>query len=310
MRVTNSMLTSSFVSDMQRNLKNMQSIQQQMTSGKLFSKPSDDPSKAVKSMQLYSEISANEQFNSNIDDTINWMDTTDTALGQQGNILQRVRELIVSAGDGSYSSNELQSVKDEINELVGQFSQVMNTSFDGKYIFGGTDVTTKPTTATTDAATGNTSIAYTSADITNLSSKLKTEISQGVYVDYSVSAADIVGYKSATGVTDLRDLFKNIVSDLDSNKPDQVTGDDLKSLDDAINNLLSVRSQVGAKQNRMETAQTQNTDQNTNLTDILSKNEDIDITEKTMEYSTMQTIYLASLQTSAKVLQPSLLDYL
>ena len=53
-----------------------------------------------------------------------------------------------------------------------------------------------------------------------------------------------------------------------------------------------------------------NVDQNFNMTEILSKTEDIDITEKTMEYATMQTIYMASLQTSAKVLQPSLLDYL
>jgi len=46
------------------------------------------------------------------------------------------------------------------------------------------------------------------------------------------------------------------------------------------------------------------------MTEILSANEDIDLVEKTMEYATMQTIYMASLQTSAKVLQPSLIDYL
>jgi flagellar hook-associated protein 3 FlgL len=60
----------------------------------------------------------------------------------------------------------------------------------------------------------------------------------------------------------------------------------------------------------MESAQARNVDANFNMTEILSRTEDIDITEKTMEYATMQTIYVASLQTSAKVLQPSLLDYL
>lgn len=303
------MLTGNFLSDMQKNLKNMQTIQQQMTSGKLFSKPSDDPSKVVKSMQLYTEISSNEQYNSNIDDTINWLDTTDTALGQQSKILQRVRQLMVSAGNGSYSTDELQSVKDEVNQLAAQFSQVTNTSFDGKYIFGGTDVDIKPTTVTTDAVTGNTSIAYTSADTTNLGSKLKTEISQGVYVDYTVSATDVMQYGTGAG-QNIQTLFSNIISHLDANDTTSVTGTDLTSMDDAINNILTVRSQVGAKQNRMETAQTQNTDQNTNLTEILSKNEDIDITEKTMEYATMQTVYTASLQTSAQVLQKSLLDYL
>ena len=60
----------------------------------------------------------------------------------------------------------------------------------------------------------------------------------------------------------------------------------------------------------MESAESRNVDANFNMTDILSKTEDIDITEKAMEYATMQTIYMASLQTSAKVIQPSLIDYL
>ena len=44
-------------------------------------------------MQLHSSINANRQYNENIRDTINWLDTTDTALGQAGDVLQRVREL-------------------------------------------------------------------------------------------------------------------------------------------------------------------------------------------------------------------------
>ena len=60
----------------------------------------------------------------------------------------------------------------------------------------------------------------------------------------------------------------------------------------------------------MESAETINTDQSLNMTEILSATEDIDITEKAMEYATLQNTYMASLQTSAKILQPSLLDYI
>ena len=75
-------------------------------------------------------------------------------------------------------------------------------------------------------------------------------------------------------------------------------------------NLLQKRSEVGTMQNRMDSAQTNNETANQNMTDILSKTEDIDITEKTMEYSTMQTTYTAALQVSAKILPMSLLTYL
>lgn len=60
----------------------------------------------------------------------------------------------------------------------------------------------------------------------------------------------------------------------------------------------------------MESAKDRNEEENFNMTEILSNTEDIDITEKTMQYATMQTVYMASLQTSAKVLQPTLMDYL
>ena len=415
MRVTNKMLSNNFLTDMRVNLEHMKTIQQQMTSGKQFSKPSDDPFKVARSMQLNTEISANTQYNSNIEDAANWMDTTDAALGQGGNVLQRVRELMVSAGNGAYSADERKKIKDEVNQLVGQFSQVLNTNFDGKYIFGGTRGTTKPTDSegaylasksnsnggsasvsgkittpnsaftvkiesldittpgkvssismSTDGGTtystpinadadgmfslpnglklnidtdtdnvagvggdtysfslnNNTSLVYNATaatDLTNISSKMKMEISQGVLIDYNVSATDVIKYGSGAG-DDLRSLFDRIINHLDGNNDDgtaadpnatsKILGQDLTDMDAAINNLLKVRSEVGAKQNRMDSAKSQNTQQNSSLTEILSKTEDIDITEKTMEYATMQTVYLASLQTSAKVIQPSLLDYL
>ena len=105
----------------------------------------------------------------------------------------------------------------------------------------------------------------------------------------------------------------DITTHLDSNAPGDIkklTNEDLAGVKAAMTNVLKVRSEVGSKQNRMESAEARNVDANFNMTEILSTTEDIDITERTMEYATMQTVYMASLQTSAKVLQPSLLDYL
>ncbi|WP_010239579.1 flagellar hook-associated protein FlgL [Clostridium arbusti] len=330
MRITNNMLTNNFLSDMQNNLQNMQKIQQQMTSGKVISKASDNPFIAARSMQLNSQLDANTQYSSNIKDASNYLSTTDTTLGQVGNALTRINELLVSTGNAGFSDQERQSVKDEINQVISGLSQTLNTNFDGKYLFGGTRGTTKPLT-TTDV-NGNTKLDYNVSDDTTQSAKelnmigksLSTEISQGVTMDYSVSATDVLKYKSgdstANSPTDLRDLFQSIVNHLDGNKADGtdtdknatnlLTTDDLQGIQDAAKNVLKLRSEVGAKENRMKDALDNNTTQTQNLTTILSKTEDIDITQKTMEYATAQTVYLASLQTSARVIQPTLLDYL
>lgn len=438
MRVTNKMLSNNFLSDMNTNLQNLQTLQKQMTTGKLFSKPSDDPFSVARSMQLQTNINTNTIYNTNIKDTINWLDTTDTALGQAGDVFQRVRELLVSSGNGAYSDSERQKVKDEINQRVSQLSQILNTSFDGKYIFGGTRGTVKPTdvlnpfTSTisditapsgtpgakisgdftgisntsyrfrttgtgtsgtltieesTDGTTWNTVKTLSSLDVSKevntdidngmklhidanlkdmavgqyytfnasvskpdgntqliyadknggslnpngtideqnqfkmIGTSLQTEVSQGVTMKYNVGANEILSFKNNNNVNDdVRLLLQRIVNHLDGNTDDgtatdstatsKLSGQDLSDLDSAISNVLTLRSQVGAKQNRMDSAQTQNTDMSASLTEILSKTEDIDITQKTMEYATAQTVYLASLQTSAKVIQPTLMDYL
>lgn len=348
MRVTNSMLSSNFLRDMRNNLSNMQTLQNQATSGKEIRRPSDNPFKVARSMQLHGDILANKQYNENIKDTINWLDTTDTALNQVTNTVQRIRELIVSAGNGAYGDSERKAIGDEINQKIGELGQVLNTNFDGKYIFGGTKGTSKPMAIVEDQSGSNHAVYATKDgnylnsngellkkttdgklevvagklvldpsatpkkyqdEYKYLSQSLSTEISQGVTIDYNVTSRDIFQFKGTTN--NLMDLLNNITGNLnDPNGTSKLIGENLDDITKALDNVLKLRSQVGAKQNRMDAAKDQNTEENFNLTDILSKTEDIDFTEKQMEYATMQTVYVASLQTSAKVIQPSLMDYL
>lgn len=473
MRITNKMLSNTFLSDMRKNLENIKKLQEQMTSGKEVRRPSDDPLRVARSMQLHTDIAENKQYNENISDTINWLDTTDTALGQVGDVFQRVRELLLSAGNGGYSSSERRAIKDEINEKIGEISQILNTNFDGSYIFGGTRGTTKPVDVVGGSSLGNSAVTNkividksktpiagtivnekgeltkelkftiefdkfntkpdgsldtttttkhmditlkdktivqslsdlaekinkqivgdeefkdkikavpnikdgtimfvninendntikdntftikSSGDVSigkdtstpnvnntentrlmyyqkgggelvdgneylQIKSSLIVQISQGVKIDYNVSAADVIEFTNEKGENlDIRQIFKSITNHLDGKDDEGTVVDndaikdlvngDLQKLTDAMNNVLKIRSEVGAKQNRMDSAKEKNTDANFNMTEILSKTEDIDITEKTMEFAVMQTVYLASLQTSARVIQPSLLDYL
>lgn len=320
MRVTNKMLSNSFLTDMRTNLQNMQTIQQQMTSGKEIRKPSDDPARVARAMQLHTDINANKQYKNNIQDTINWLDTTDTALGQAGETMQKIRQLLISAGNAAYGSSERKSIKDEINQRIDQFAQILNTNFDGSYIFGGSRGTTKP--VATDKVGENMVLKYNDAagptanlEINKINKKLYVEISQGVTMDYNVTAGDVIQFRTENATDDKADsiieLFQNIVNHLDNPSDTQkLTKGDLDDISDAINNILKVRAEVGAKQNRMDSAKEKNEDETFNLTSILSRTEGIDITEKTMQYATLQTVYMASLQTSARVLQPSLLDFL
>lgn len=304
-------MVSGFLGDMNTNLNSLNKIQKQLNTGKVFSKPSDDPFKVARSMQMYSEINANKQYNTNIKDTINWMDTTDTALSNGTKCLQRIRELMVSSGNAAYGSSELTAIKEEINERVAEFGQILNTSFDGKYIFGGKDGALKPVEVNLDGVTGENSISI-SGDENIINKSLKVEISSGVTVDYNVNAVEVLKFKDKAGndieVTQFFDDLLNNLSDV--NGKSKVVGENLDQMDKVVENMLSISAKVGTVQNRMESAKDLNTAQNENLTEILSGNEDIDFMEKSMEMAVARTIYVASLQTSSKVLQPSILDFL
>jgi flagellar hook-associated protein 3 FlgL len=328
-RITNKMITNNYLSDMQTNLKGLSKLQGQLATGKTISRGSDDPNVATRLMQLNSEISANKQYNSNITDTTNWLDTTDTALSEGGNVLSRIRELMVKAGNGAYGSDEIKSIKNEVVADVQQFAQTLNTSFDGSYVFGGTKSASKPVTVdsngTISYADKNGSATTDATTIAQIGSDLTAQISEGVTVNYNKTATDILEFHD-NGLSkdiDVKSTLSTIIANLSKGAKENgetdtqsqaalsdINGTNLKDLDAIINNLLQARSEVGTMQNRMESANTTNEDQNYNMTSILSSSGDVDLTEKTVEYSSMQTVYTAALQTSSKVIQKTILDYI
>ncbi|WP_459478720.1 flagellar hook-associated protein FlgL [Clostridium saccharoperbutylacetonicum] len=395
-RITNSMLVANYLNNTRRNLGNMSTLQNQLSSGSVIKRASDNPSTATRIMQLNSEIAANKQYNSNIKDMSNWLDTTDTALSEAGNVFSRIRELMVKAGNGSYSQDEINNIKDEVVQKVSQLGDILNSSYDGNYIFGGTKSNSKPVKANSDGsisyldkdgnklpctATGAqitsgtqsvTSMCINGTDIMmqvtdtsttpptvtpktvstvdasnnpknaatlktdletatwtgsgndlyssytavkQIGSSLKGEISTGVTVDYNQTASNILNFTDTNTGTkvNVSDVINSIVTDMSNptaaNLKD-LTGAQLTNMDYITKNLLRCRSNVGALQNRMDSAQSTNEDQNYNMTNVLSEVGDVDYTQKTMEYSVAQTVYTASLQVSGKVLTKTLLDYI
>ncbi len=451
---------------MQRNLQNLNKIQQQVSSMKNFSKPSDDPLNVERSMQMQTSLNATDQYYSNITSALSSMQTTDTTMGQLGTVLTSVRSDLVKAGAPGYTQDERDKVNDEVRQYVSQFAQILNTNLGGEYIFGGTQGLSKPVTTVTDTD-GNVSIEYADAkgnvvdsipevvssgfnidnwsnktikftmenpedpsnptevnvntldtsdgketvddivkdlnnkiqksdlkdsvsvvktndgnikflavnssddikistdisdmskvngkqlsnvDMANIGADKTIEVSQGVVLDYNATASSVMQYgennNNAINDDNVKALMNRIQhhlagqvldtttevsegttgaekvvnsdgtvhyyawkTDEDAAK-NELTNQDLTDIDAASKGLLKVRSQIGAKEKRMEALQDQNKSSKLNIQETLSETEDIDLTQKTIEYSTMITVYQACLQTAAKVMQPTLMNYL
>lgn len=300
MRVTNKTMLNNYLQNLNRNLNQMAKSQNQLSSGKEISKPSDDPFAVTRSMSLHTSINQNNQYLRNIEDSLGWVDMTDSALGGIGDILNRVRELTIKGANGSLSGTDRKAIQDEMEQLVGQVAQIGNSNYDGRYIFGGQKTTEAPFKVGEEGYI----LEYTGDQ-----GKLKREISQNVTMEVNVPGDWIMEGKNAIGDS-LSKTLKEIVEALDTGDNSQLGGELLGKLDGHIDNLLSLRSEVGAKSNRLEAAQTKNKDETLSMTELMSKTEDIDIAEKTMQHLMMQNVYMASLATGAKIMQPSLLDFL
>lgn len=186
--------------------------------------------------------------------------------------------------------------------LKGQLTQVLNTNFDGRYLFGG-QMTTEPPFGVNEV-TGETEYRGDNNGILR-------EIAPKVNLKIESDGSLITQTTGTSGDNDkVMILLTNISKAMDSGDTDALSGNLLKDMDMHIDNVIRFRSKMGATYNRLEAAGERNSSENLNMTELLSKSEDIDLAEKMMQFSVMSTVYQASLATGAKILQPSLLDYI
>ena len=137
MRITNGMIVTNVLRDITRNQERMDALNKNLSTGKKFLKPSDDPLGVSRSLRLNTDISTMSQFKRNLDDSQSWIDSTETATDNIISVMQRARELALQAKTGTNATPERAAVSSEIAQLKEQLIHVGNTSYAGSYLFSG-----------------------------------------------------------------------------------------------------------------------------------------------------------------------------
>jgi flagellar hook-associated protein 3 FlgL len=89
-----------------------------------------------------------------------------------------------------------------------------------------------------------------------------------------------------------------------------LSGKILTNLDNAIDNTLNLRAEVGAKSNRLQMALNQSAAETLNYKELKSKLNDVDMVKAITEFKMQESVYQAALNTGAQIIQPSLLNFL
>lgn len=300
-RITNGMLINELKYNLNNNYTNMDKYQRQLATGRKINLPSDNPAGLVKSLRLRTNLVEGEQYLANINEGINFMETTDAALDNLTAIMQRIRELAVNAANGTNDDSARKAIADEIKELTDQITIVANTSYGSKYIFAGTNVTQQPCQEDSDPDTFK---------WTGNNEALQLEIGVGVKLTINLTDSSMnnffVGNGTDPGVID---FCRELVNDIEAGNLDAVNAA-LTTADKFIDNLLTARSTIGAKVNRLELQQSRLDSTQISYTSLLSQNEDADIAEVIMNLKMQESVYRASLAAGARIIQPSLVDFL
>ena len=138
MRVTHNMLANSVSQNIQRNLRALERRSNQLSMGKMFDRPSQDPVGTYRSMRITSTgLARNEQFSRNIGEGKTWLNSTESALADSIDAVQRLRELAVYASNDTFSTEDRKAVAPEVEQLLDHLISLGNTDVAGLYIFGG-----------------------------------------------------------------------------------------------------------------------------------------------------------------------------
>jgi flagellar hook-associated protein 3 FlgL len=291
-----SMLNSQFLRNLNNNLTRTEKLQDQLASGKLISKPSDDPVGITFAMRYRSEVASNEQHLRNVDAATSFLDNVDSALEHSTQVMQRIRELTVQADNATNSKASRDAIAAEIEQQLQELVNIGNTQFNGKYVFNGQLTDQAPYPLTVNPETVNTD-----------EGAMLYEVGIGIKMQVNVTGSDIYG-KS----TDADNTFKNIKELItairDGNSPGMNTA--LSRIDSRMDKFLAIRSDVGARMNRMEFIQGRLKEVDKNLQELQSKIEDANMAELITVMKTNESVYQASLATGAKIITPTLIDFL
>ncbi len=321
MRITQSMMKSQIVDNIDSILRRISTLQSQASSGNKFDLPSQDPTDAVLTLNYNSTIQKLNTYKSSLQQTQGTLQGYDNITGQIMSAVQQVNSLVVQAANGTNTPADRAAIAQEVKQIRDFIAQAGNTNVGGTYMFAGAS-NSQPVSSLTSA--GATTYFYTSNSATSAQISLKigtstmnTNVTLPQLFGYSVTGsggttvnASLISYTTGSGGTVHVGLLDKIIQDLNDNNTSNLSGQDLGDLQNYENSLSKVTTEVGARQQSVQNLISSNENLNTYVTQLLSSAQGADMVKVISDLSLQESVFQAALQTSASALLPTLADFL
>lgn len=266
----------------------------QMASGQKIQKGSENPVLAQKSIYLTNLKTKNEQYLKNTTDAKSIIDYSESILGEASNMLSRVKELSIQAATDTINDESRLAIVKEMDQIILELANMGNQTYNGKYIFSGTNTTTKPFEVIGNPATN---VQYHGN-----SNNIVFNIFEGSQVASNVPGDQVF-------LDTINDLI-TIRNDIEAGDIDAITNVGFDLLENGIDRVINARTELGAKSNIVETTESRINAMNLELETSYSNLMGVNIAEKQVELTGVELSYQASLSAMSKLHSMSILNYL
>ncbi|HQU15098.1 MAG: flagellar hook-associated protein 3 [Chromatiales bacterium 21-64-14] len=273
--------------------------QQQLATGQQLLSPSDNPAAAAQVQSLDVSISQTNQYQTNADAATASLNVENSALTSVVNGLQSARDLAVQGLNGTQSAQARQGIATQVQQILDQVVSVANTQdVNGKYIFAGYSSGSAPVSAT------GTTYTYTGDSGQRLA---QIGPSRQVAVGDSGSAVFMNVPASGGGKQSVFKTLSDLIAGLQANNPSQSS---LTNLDNALNNVLTVQTEIGSRLNAISDQKNLNTNFLTQVTTNRSQLADVNVAQASIQLNQQLLALQAAQQSFAKIQGLSLFNYL
>ena len=291
-RVTNLTMTANAQRTLQTQQSRLSELQEKATTLNKITRPSDDPAATAKALETRSLLAATEQYGRNIDDGNTWLTAADSALEQATNVMHRIQDLTVLAGNGSLNQSGKDAIALELEALNKDLVSIANSKHLGRNIFAGSS----------DAAAAFSSAAppvFQGVD----GSQVERRISATQTVRVDADGRGIFGSDTASVFHTVGEMARTLRAGGD------ITSQ-LAPLETSFKNIVNGRAEIGTRQAQLERAGDVNTELEATLDAQRTGIEKADLGSVIMDLKLQETNYQVALAATARVLQPTLMDFL
>ena len=268
MRISTGQFYESSAANYQRNFANVVKSSEEASSLVRVNTAADDPVGASRLLQLGQQASMLDQYDANTNTIKGTLGTAEAVMTSINNVLQRAKELSVSAGNAGYTDADRQATASELGQIEEQLLSLMNSKDEnGKYIFAGSQGDTAPFSRNNDGTYSYNGDQVTLDLAVGDTMKMATNTTGWEAFQQAINTSRSQVTMTAPAVDDGRINLSNgqVSSNVSYNSKfrsgepytvDFVSGTQLKITDAAGNDVTAEASQGGAFDPTSKTAQT------------------------------------------------------